>query len=377
MRVSNRFDWFFVFIFVNCFTIYLTSPLITYGVQIFTLGVLGIIFFIRCNCVVSKKYFLLFLLVSFLLIFITLIQSLHLVYQEILWLQVFRVLYWLFFCFLSYPFLRQVELGVYEKVLKLTIVISSFAVILQFFSFFVLGQLIDYSMLIGGVPSRIHFFGVFRPSGLTSEPSIHSGIMIGLLALLFILNKRCYFYTFLGLLSVFLTMSVLGIMLGIAYLCVLVISNRGLKFLPVLVVMFFVVLSTTSEILYKRYDVFISGSDSSNNSKLVSLQNLISEPHLLYLGYGMGGSTANTPWFYEGLYDVTAYGAFIITFGVPLGMCFCFLFVTYLASLKIPLAPKMLVFLVFIKITLPILSFFILFIMMISLFSKVLGNKYR
>lgn len=377
MESSNRFDWVYVFVFINCFTIYLTAPIITYGIQIFALGVLGVLFFIKSGCVFNVNNLLFLLIVSFFLVFITLIQSLYLVYQDILWLQVFRVLYWLFFCFLSYPFLRRIDLHSYEKALKLTIFIFSLAVIFQFFSFFILGELIDYSTYVGGTPSRIHFFGVFRPSGLTSEPSIHSGVMVGLLTLLFILNRRCYFYIFLGILSVFLTMSVLGIILGMTYLCVLVAFNRQVKFLPIYAVLFFAISSFVSGILYERFDTFVSGSDTSNNSKVVSFQNLINEPHLLYLGYGMGGSTENTPWFYEGLYDVTAYGAFIITFGVPLGMFICFLFVIYLVSLQIPLAAKIFVFLVFVKITLPILSFFILFVMMISLFSSIQAGEHR
>ena len=47
---------------------------------------------------------------------------------------------------------------------------------------------------------------------------------------------------------------------------------------------------------------------------------MLNSPYLLMLGYGFTSNSKTSPPFYEGLYDVTFFGANISTFGVPLGV---------------------------------------------------------
>jgi len=366
----NFFNFFCVFLFFIFFSCYLTSPIITYGFQIIGLGVLGGLVFIRTGFsiyVVNSIYFIAF---SFLMVLISLIQSFYLIHQDILWLQVFRILFWCFICYISCPFLVRVNVIDYERALKSTILILSIALIYQSCSFFLFGYFIDYSSLIGGVPSRIYFNDVFRPSGLTSEPAIHSGVMIGLLTLLFILNKNCRPYFMLGLVSIFLSMSVLGILMGVCFIVLVLLADKKIKALPLIILFVLVVLFLTGDILLARYDTFLSGGDSSNATKIVSFTNMLENDALLYLGYGFNGSTENTPWFYEGLYDVTAYGSFIIAFGIPIGILVLLFFLMMISRLNFSFTEKALVCLVFVKITLPILCFFVFFVVVVLIFSK-------
>ena len=63
-----------------------------------------------------------------------------------------------------------------------------------------------------------------------------------------------------------------------------------------------------------------TGKDGSNSTKIDTFKNMLNSPYLLMLGYGFTSNSKTSPPFYEGLYDVTFFGANISTFGVPLGV---------------------------------------------------------
>ncbi|MBS9765395.1 hypothetical protein, partial [Pseudomonas mosselii] len=63
-----------------------------------------------------------------------------------------------------------------ERSINAALVVFILSLFIQVVSKLLFGSIVDYSMLIGGEPSRNMMTGVgFRPTGLTAEPSVYCG----------------------------------------------------------------------------------------------------------------------------------------------------------------------------------------------------------
>ncbi|MEY0515709.1 hypothetical protein AB7315_20195 [Providencia manganoxydans] len=349
------------------FSIILPSPIVIYGTQLVFLGFISIFIFLVHNSASLKGLTITLLLVSFIFVW-TAIQSKFLLHQELIWLQTIRVCFWILCVYFIYTKISKFSTNVYIKSMKIVIFILSLSVIIQFLSHYLFNINIDYSRMLGGVDSRTSYSnGTFRPSGLTAEPSIISGIIVSLLTVYYLIKPKLDFYYFLGATSCFLTLSTLGIILISSFLIIVLFKRNNL--LVFMLFLFPLLLISIPEIS-ARYDAFQSGLDSSNNIKFEIIKNLLSSEHLLYLGYGLTGKSISAPSFYEALYDLTIFGSFFIIFGIPIGILLTVGFLAFLIYLNFSLKEKTLILLCFIKISSPTFIFFNLFIILIVIISK-------
>ncbi len=366
--VTASHKWLIVSLFIFCFSLNLNSKLSVYGVQIFLLFALSVIMFYRSRFSVKISSIISFLAIAIFIIFITSIQSTYLNHQELLWLQVSRVIFWIMMCFISYPFLIKVHLQDVEKSLKIVIALFAISIFIQFLSFYIFNKAIDFSLLTGGEPSRM-YGALFRPSGLTSEPAIYSGIMIGLLTLLYIINNLSWRYIFTGIASILLTMSVYGILSSFLFIFIVYLLNFKMSRLLVGGIIIGITILSTMPILIERYESYQSGQDHSNMTKVESFNNLLSNPNLTYLGYGFTGKSESAPSYYEGLYDVTAFGSPLILFGVPIGVLIVTGLCFFIWWIPFSFKEKMLVILSLSKLSSPTFLFFNLFLLLLLVIS--------
>ncbi|HCR4010476.1 TPA: hypothetical protein OOF29_003449, partial [Morganella morganii] len=185
------------------------------------------------------------------------------------------------------------------------------AVFIQFIAYQAFNYIIDYSLLLGSsTPSRI-VFNVFRSSGITAEPAIHSGIMIGLISLHFILLQRISLTTIIALISIFITFSIAGIVMALFYIIVVFSIKLNLKKISIGIITLSIAIAFSYPYLTDRYTKFVNNQDGSNNTKIETIKNMVTKHEILIGGYGLTGKSITAPPFYEGLYDMTFWGTSI------------------------------------------------------------------
>lgn len=120
-----------------------------------------------------------------------------------------------------------------KKVLGLFILIHSFAIFLQVYTFFIFNYQLDFLVNITGEIQRTGtgnfiFLGkqLFRPTGFFSEPSTYAVHILPIILLYFKITKKINLIGAFGIISVFLTFSaVLVVMLAIFILFLLISNN--------------------------------------------------------------------------------------------------------------------------------------------------------
>ncbi|EFB70735.1 hypothetical protein PROVRUST_08216 [Providencia rustigianii DSM 4541] len=356
------------------FSIILPSPIITYGTQLVFLGFISTFIYLSNNSVKIRSLIVTLSLISFILVW-TSIQSFFLLHQELIWLQTMRVCFWIICSYFIFEKISRFNNDTYIKSIRIVILILSLSVIIQFSSYYLLSFNIDYSEMLGGINSRTSYSnGAFRPSGLTAEPSIISGIIVSLLTIYYLIKPKLDVYYFIGAISCFLTLSTLGIILISLYLTIILFKKNNL---PIFILFLCPLLLISIPEILERYDIFQSGLDSSNNIKFEIIKNLLSSEHLLYFGYGLTGKSISAPLFYEALYDLTIFGSFFVIFGVPIGILLVITFLIFLAHINFNFKEKSLILLCFMKISSPTFIFFNLFIILIIIISQKNAKKYE
>lgn len=96
-------------------------------------------------------------------------------------------------------------------VLSVVVCFLSFFLLFQFFYYHLFGSFIDFSRLLGSLPSRGMNYNInyMRPSGLFQEPNSFVSVMFGLLFLVTRLNGS-FLVFYLGIASVFVSQSIWG-----------------------------------------------------------------------------------------------------------------------------------------------------------------------
>ena len=323
------------FSFIN-----LAAPISTYGTEL--LGIFLITAFaISCEWQACKQHIPVVFAITFFIVAISFIHHLNLPHTEILWPITIRTLFWIFAAFLSYPYFQKITKRNLEAILACLIIINSFLVFIQFISLYAFNYNIDFSLLIGGVNSRTQFNNLYRPTGLTAEPAFLAGYLFGLVTLLFILKKKSCIATCFGISAIMLSMSFWGILAvsSLVFISLFNISTENRRLVinknEKIILLFFITAALviyfaqefgrpaqTIEATQPRPSVenIFTGKDGSNSTKIDTIKNMLNSPYLLMLGYGFTSNSKTSPPFYEGLYDVTFFGANISTFGVPLGV---------------------------------------------------------
>lgn len=343
-------------------TIDLPAPIVIYGSQII-LVILSVLLRFLLYPKVSQKSIL---IAIFIILFIELLASYqisYLKYTEIFWLNTNRTLLWILSAIFLYDFLKKFAINYLFNALNIVILIHACAIFLQIFSYYILGHELDYSIIIGGESVR-SLFSLnninYRPTGLTSEPSIVSGFMAGLLCLKYVLNKKNDFIFLLGVFSILGTFSTLGILISCIILIILYSKNIRNILLGASVLfigsLFFI------DVLKARIELFILGDDGSNNVKLEIFQSFFNDDYVKFFGYGFIGKSPSAPQFYEALYDMTLYFNVFIYWGLVFGGIVFAIILFWLFKGKFSMREKLFLMIVFIKLSGPTLVFFSFFV---------------
>ncbi|WP_416732967.1 hypothetical protein [Escherichia coli] len=255
-----------------------------------------------------------------------------------------------------------------ERSINAALVVFMLSLFIQVVSKLLFGSIVDYSMLIGGEPSRNMMTGVgFRPTGLTAEPSVYCGITAWLITLRYAINKKIDYLFLLSCVSMTFTLSFVGIFLCFLMLCV---GMMRIKMIIPVIAIFVIGYLSVLNIVNDRIVLFLSGADGSNNIKIETILDFIGNQNLYIFGYGLIGKSESAPSFYESLYDMTIFGNFITIFGLPFGVLCIVLYCVFIIKIKITKRAKLMMLLSSLKISLPFFAVFYMAIAMICAISN-------
>lgn len=284
-------------------------------------------------------------------------------------------LFWTFSAVMLYGMVADMRTEALVRVLGAVIVVCSGFVFFQVFSHQVLGRFVDYSLLTGGIPSR-SYFGNYRPSGFAPEPAIYCAFMAGLIVLRLVYRRAFDLVIWLGLASMALTASTVGILLLIMvsafYVVFLQRSNYKFIFLGVLLMVFIALFWSE---LSTRLAEFLAGADTSNRLKLEALSALFSDPQKIVQGFGVvGRDDPSLPGYYEALKDLTIFGSMYTVFGIFGGTLMLALAALLWVRSGLPFRYKVFLLLPVMKLSTPAYSFFYLYLIM---FYEMLNHPER
>ncbi|EHV5552249.1 hypothetical protein K0W38_003487 [Vibrio vulnificus] len=341
-------------IIVFCYIIFsvtaLNSPVTVYGTQIvglFAIFLLSITLRMKVNIRLNFLFFVIFLVI----LVTTKLNSIYGEYTGILWLNAMRSSFWAFIAFNLYAYIKYQPKAYLESSLRIIILISVFFVYVQFVSFYVFHFNFDLSTFLGGDPARSGSGHIFRPVGLTTEPAIHSGFMLGMLTLYYICRSKVDSVVMLGLSSLFLSMSVFGIISALIFIIVTCFNFRS--YVSIIIGLFLLIISFyfVFDILQSRLDLFLSGGDGSNNVKVTILKDIVYNDVVSMIGFGFVGKTSDAPLYYEALYDMTLPINLIVLFGLPIGLIALSITLVLFFKLQFDRRSKALIALTFLKVS--------------------------
>lgn len=362
----EKVNFILLFTFIFFFSVTLSAPIITYGTQLLLLAPL-VFFILFIYGHLNLKRIACILLIGFSIFTTTYIQTTYLIHKELIWLQTIRIYFWISCCIIVYDYAVKTPLPIIKKCIEKIIIIFSISVILQSIIYYCFNFILDYSLLLGGIESRMSYNGLFRPSGLTSEPAVTSGIIISMLSLYYIFVKKINIIYAIALIACFLSLSTIGIILASIFFLIAFSSKRTIfTFLILTPLVGFILFNE----LTIRYENFINGIDGSNNIKIEILNDLFNINEIFYFGFGFIGKSASAPNYYEALYDLTFLGNFLVIYGVPIGIFVLLLFILFIFQLNFSLKEKLLIFLSLLKTSSPTFSFFNVFILLLIVISK-------
>lgn len=355
----------FLVLFLFFFTLDVQAPISFYGTQFIGLSVLTLYRFFMLPSI-SKKCLMIFFFTIVFLELICFIQNLY-IQQKILVLVYQKVIFLLSVSILMYDFLVKVKINILRKVLGSYISFMSFIVILQFIGFYFLNYdrtFLDFGLLLGGEESRNQYSSdwLYRPTGITSEPSIFIGIQFGLLSIQYLINKDARSSRLLGILSLALSMSFLGLMLSVLYVIIIYSNNLKNYVIGIFFIIIFYIYSF--DFINDRLTRVISGNDGGNNIKVEAFNYFLSDPNITFFGYGFLFTSEGAPQFYDALLDLTFYINIVTVFGLVLGSILLLLFFRFLIKSNTTFKEKSLIALSLIKLSSPAYLFFSCFMIL-------------
>jgi len=361
----NEPSFLFLLIFFLFFSLDVQSPFVFYGTQFLGLTLLTIYRFIiypRISWTCIKIFFFIVIFLEFLSFF----QYAYLGLPSVI-IGVQKVVFLLSIVVLNYDYLKNTSVKVISKALSFYIILLSIIVFLQFFGFYFLGlgrDFLDFGLILGGKEARTWYLGdtAFRPTGITSEPAMFIGVQFGLLVLQYLIDKKALFSRLVGLLSICLSLSFLGMILAVLYL--IIVYSNNVKNYVIGGVGLFCFYIYSFDLINKRVELFLSGEDGSNNVKIELLDFIFSNHEILLFGYGFIYPVENSPEFFDALGDLTFYINTLTIFGVIFGFLFLLLFFVYIFKSMSTVKEKALIFLALIKLSNPAFLFFSCFIVM-------------
>lgn len=129
-----------------------------------------------------------------------------------------------------------------SKVLSILIVIHASYLIIQYFYYQVFGIVLNIYEILGTEPRALS--SIFRPTGLFLEPAAYSVSMLILLTLRMFIIKRFDAITYMGVGTIFLTLSAWGLIAVVIVLLIFTKNNTKIFILAAVLVMFIALPST-------------------------------------------------------------------------------------------------------------------------------------
>lgn len=244
----------------------------------------------------------------------------------------------------------------FSSAIKFVIVINLLAFYIQFISYYFFHYVIDYNLLSGGLGGRFYWGELFRAAGFFDEPAVYSLHMVALLVMLYMQERKFSGLISVTLASLFLSFSFIAIIQAILLSCLFIKNKRNLI---VPCVICFIVIFLFKDNIHERYIQFVSGDDGSNNTKLDTIKNLFLGFRWLF-GYGLVGYNQSFPLYYQGLYDLTFWGANFTLYGIVVGLIVNF--VTFMFILKFSIKDFLLINVVLLKLSTPTYAIYWCFI---------------
>lgn len=287
--------------FVN---INLQVPFVFYGLKI---GGITFLLFIRFILYPKISYeslaLAIFILIAFTLLLI--IQYQYLYYRDFIWDTGLYALITAVMGVLFFDFIRIINIKIIEKSLLILIMIFSLPIVFQFigaYAFHLSSETLDIALLLGGEPSRsgdigrnIEYIYTYRPTGLTSEPSMSSGVIFSLLTLYYFVRGQFNLQPkkipiIIGVSGMLLSLSTLGLILSILFS--IVVFSKSIKHLMLCFLIGFLIYPFIYILASTRVERFISGNDGSSNVKVEMFNFYFSDPLITLFGYSSPNFTA-------------------------------------------------------------------------------------
>ncbi|TCM64370.1 hypothetical protein EC844_11846 [Acinetobacter calcoaceticus] len=360
---------FFLLLLLLFYSLDVQSPIAFYGTQFIGLSALVIYrFFVYPQLSPSCLRLLIFVVIF--LEILCLIQYTY-INESILVLVYQKVVFLLSVAILLYDYLAKVNTHTLKKAIALFISALSLVVLLQFVGFYFLNldrSVLDFGILLGGEQSRTWYSGdwIYRPTGVTSEPAIFVGVQFGLLALQYVIDKEAVYSRAIGIISLCLSMSFLGLLLAVIFLMVVYSKNiKNYIFGAIALCAFYFY---SFDLINDRISRLNSGDDGSNNVKVEAFQFFTSSPEIILLGYGHLFPSENSPQFYDALGDLTFYINMFTIYGLLLGGLILFVFFRYLIKSGTTIKEKVVILMALIKLSNPSVLFFSCFFLLLISF---------
>lgn len=376
---SNNVPIFWVTLLLLIANMQTTSALSLYGLSIVVFSLCVLILFYHYPHILIEVL-LLAIIFIFTLMIVTAIQlpdySIYTGLNKIIISRALLAIFWILCMIIISGAINEVTNRQLSVALAVVIIVMSVFLILQNISYYFFNYIIDFSTMTGGELSRSYYSGLYRPAGFLPEPAVYSGHMAGLIALYMYYRKKANAIILLGLISILLTLSTVGVILVILLCLSYFVSIKKNPLIFIFILFLFVLfLTIISPLLVERFDLFINGNDTSNNLKLEAIINFFANEKILLFGYGMvGHDHPLLPDFYEAIKDVTIFGALFSIYGTIIGCILLFILSYYWISSTLDLKYKIILLIPLIKICSPGYLFFHIYMLLYFIVLRK-GNK--
>lgn len=258
-------------------------------------------------------------------------------------------------CYLGVSAYRySADKKVVSSLLTVVILLHVFVFLMQMLLWTFLSIDLDVGRLLGGEGHRaITDDGRYRATGVFDEPAVYSMFMAALLVIRYVYRGRGDIIFYVGLLTMGLSFSAVGVFFCAALIAMDILLRRGvLVHLTVAgVVGLAVVLLLAGDHLLVRLDAIAAGQDGSMKSKLIIISSWFSDPELMWAGYGFIGLRDWTPFYFDAIYDLTLYLTIFAQFGIVVGLCVFLLLMLRVMMSAISVPYLLMVLIIFVKLS--------------------------
>ena len=235
-----------------------------------------------------------------------------------------------------------------NNLFRLLIIFHSTLFLFQFFMWYIINIDFDLGSLLGGEAHRAQTkFGLYRATGVWEEPSIYAGYIFSFLTIRYVFFQESGWVDKLGLVTIILSFSTLGLMLSCVYI-LLVYARFRISYLVGFIAFISVLWVLSGEHAIERYNMLVDGSDGSTKTKTYIVESYMQSTDIIIEGYGLVDKKKTGTYLYDGLGDLTLYFNLLIIFGL-FGGVILLIFIIELCKIQ-GYRRKLFVFSLFLKV---------------------------